>query len=226
MVDISYALAKSGIYGLKDGAYQDTLYLEDWNDGTTGWADPITTTTNNPVTDDVSQSLSDVHGYTDAAVDSFSGSGNTDITIAAGDGVIRYYTRSGGPGAGSDEDQFNFARQSDVSNRYRFTIYTGQNGAYMHKYTDGGDTQTTLFAEDPGIPIDNEEWALVEIRWDGDGYLEARVKNVSTGEGPWVVGSTTDTTYSDGSVAIATYSSADDHHTHMDGLEVVDSFTI
>lgn len=209
-----------------DGEVAWTAYLEDWNDGTTGWGSPIDTTTTNPVTNDVSQSLSDVHGYTSTS-SGYTASGNSNITIAAGDGVIRYYIRSGGTGAGSDENQFDFARQSsDTSNRYRFTLYTDSDGAYMHKYTDGGSTRTTLFATDPAVPIDAEEWALVEIRWDSDGYLEARVKNVSTGDGPQTIGSTTDTTYSDGSVGIATYHGSSTNHTHMDGLEVVDSFTI
>ena len=202
-------------------------YLEDWNNGTGSWTDPVGTTTNNPVTDDVSENLSAVHGFTSTSSSGFASSGNPNITISAGDGIIRYYTRSGGAAAGSDEDQFSFARQSsNVSNRYRFTLFTGQNGAYFHKYTDGGATQTTLFATSSGITIDGEEWALVEIRWDADGYLEARVKNVTTGEGPWTIGSTTDTTYSSGSVAIGTYNGSNASGTDMDGLQIVDSFTI
>ena len=200
-------------------------YLEDWNNGTGSWTSPIGTTSVNPVTDDVSEDLSAVHGFTSPSSSGFASSGNPDINISAGDGIIRYYTRSGGADGGSDENQFSFARQSDVSNRYRFTLYTGQNGAYLHKYTNGGGTQTTLFATSSGITFDAEEWALVEIRWDADGYIEARVKNVTTGEGPWTIGSTTDTTYSTGSVAIATYASGDSS-TEMDGLQIVDSFTL
>lgn len=208
-------------------------YLEDWNDGTTGWANTggnsIGTQSASPVsaaTYAPSDPPSDVYGYCYGTSGDYTEAENTNLTPGPG-GTYELFLRSGAGGAGGSETQLHFACQTsnnpDSGGRYRFTIYNGQDQANLYKHSGG--TETTLFTSS-GITVDSTEWSQVQIQWGTDGYIEIRMKNIGTDEGPWTIGSTTDTTFSSGHIRIGSYHGSNTHRTDMDGLREISGFTI
>lgn len=207
-------------------------YLEDWDDGTTGWSlissgGSISTQTANPVsaqsyvTTDVP---SDAYGYV-YINGGYAAAENWNIQTEPGR-TYQVYLRSGAGGAGNAETQFQFNCQhqggASPNHRYRLVIYNGQDDAYLYRH---GSSRTTL-ATNTNVTVDSTEWCLVEIQIGTNGGLEVRIKNVTTDEGPWTISATDDTPFGKGGVRISTYEGSQGNRTDMDGLRRISGFTI
>ena len=230
----SGATAAEG-YAMRGGSLAP-LYanvLEDWDDGAADWNGLNTSATvGTSTTDPVSAAFvpvldppSDTYGYVSSPAGSFADMQNPTLITAPGN-IYEFYMRNGGTGADTSQSQFFFGcQQPDKSvpdDKYCFYIKNGTDTALLDK--NEGGTATNLFSGP--VTIDGTEWARVQLRWDVDGYLEARVENISTGEGPWTVGSATDASFGGGTTRIGTWNANSPHRTDFDGLRLIDRFTL
>lgn len=218
-----------------DGSVAWTRFIEDWNDGTTGWSDTdstgsVGTQTAEPVSNatyfNTSPAPSDVYGYAYRSSAGYTAAENTNITLSA-DTHYEFFLRSGAGTAGTSESQFQFLCQSSGGggDRYRVAIFNGADEVDLDKYSGG--SKSTLDTNG-NVTVSGTEWCKVQMKTppSGGGTIEARIKNISTDGGPWTVSATDSSPYTSGHIRISTYDGGGGNRTDMDGLRKISGFTL
>lgn len=214
-----------------------TSYMEDWDDGTTNWSVISSTgSLGTQSTDPVSSANnigshnvpSDVYGYITRSSAGYTAGENWNIQTQT-DSYYQLYLRSGGANAGTAESQFQFNCQqqgaSSPDAKYRVAIFNSADEADLDRYDSSGKSTLQV---NGNVTVDGTEWCLLEIKTppSGGGTLEARIKNVSTGAGPWTLSASDPDALGAGGVRISTYDGNGENQTHMDGLRQISGFTI